>query len=424
MSHKEDLIDYMQGLDVIDCHEHLRPERDRVAREVDVLTLVSLYAFVDTLSAGLPQEGIKTAVGNNLFLDLSVPLEERWRKSWPYLRHVKYGSYYRPTAIALRDIYGIDDLNEDTWREATRRIREANTPGIYTRILRDRCRIKTCLVQNGQIENQDPADLMTPVFSQMNVYQPPLNGMAEQLGKQYNTEVADLDGYLAVLKRHLEDARAKGAAGFKMGGIVVDPPDMAAAREAFKTMLAGGQSREPQAAPERARATQILLSAVLDQIIAWCGEWDWPVAVHLGIWNDFRRMQPQNMLDLLPRHPGTRFELYHLGMPFAREAIFLAKNFPNAHLNLCWTYAVSEEITRRSINEIIDAVPVNKVFAFGADYIWAVENVYGHMVMARETMAEALADRIERDLIDMADAKHICRLWFHDNPARFYGLAM
>ena len=48
-----DLIEYMRELEIIDCHEHLCVEPERIAREVDVLTLLSTYASVDMASAGL-----------------------------------------------------------------------------------------------------------------------------------------------------------------------------------------------------------------------------------------------------------------------------------------------------------------------------------------------------------------------------------
>ena len=114
--------------------------------------------------------------------------------------------------------------------------------------------------------------------------------------------------------------------------------------------------------------------------------------------------------------------IYHLGIPEVRSAIQIVKNFPNAYLNLCWCYVLSQDITRRTINEILDCVPVNRVCAFGGDYVFGVENVYGHLVMARETFAEALAERIGRGHIDMEGARHVAQRWFHDNPAKLYRL--
>lgn len=409
---KQDLIEYMSTLDVIDCHEHLCPEHVRLEREVDVLTLVSLYAFIDMLSAGFPQKDRRTGIANNHALDTSVPLEQRWKDLWPFIQRVKYGSYYRPTAIALRDIYGIHDLNESTWREATGQIRANNTKGLYTRILRERCRIKTCLVQNGRIKDQDPAELFTPLYSNMSIIQFKSPDFVEYLKKEYQVAKMDLDAYLDSVGKDIEKNRNDGAIGFKIGAWEFGKPDMETAREDFQDAMAGSQP------------SPVLRATVLDFILKKAGEWNWPVAVHCGIWGDYRTADPKNIIDTVTAYPDVRFDLYHLGMPFVRDCIFIAKSYPNAYLNLCWCYAISQEITRRAINEILDTVPVNKVFGFGADYIYAVENVYGHLVMARETIAEALSERIARGQLDHEGAKEICRLWLHDNPVAFYKLGI
>ena len=65
---------------------------------------------------------------------------------------------------------------------------------------------------------------------------------------------------------------------------------------------------------------------------------------------------------------------------------------------------------------------MNKVFGFGADCCWSIENVYGHLVMARQTIAEAMAERIARGQLDLEGAQHIIRLWLYENPRAFYGL--
>lgn len=407
----EALLEYATDLDIIDCHEHLAKEPDRLARSVDILTLFSLYEYVDATSAGYPPRPGENLFANNLFLDTSVPLEQRWKAAWPYLQNIQYGSYFRAPKIALRDIYGIDEISDRTYAEATERIRANNTPGLYKRVLRDRCRIKTCLVQNGAVKGQVPHDLLTPLFVTMPWYQLSDPNFARAMEAKHGVALTDLDAYLALFERELSDARANGAVGCKMASGFYPEPNRDAAAKAYQDYLQG----KP--------ADPVLQATLLDMVLNKAGEWNWPVAVHSGVWGDFRLMEPKLMINLVMKYPKTRFDIYHLGMPFARDCIFIAKSFPNAYLDLCWCYLVSQEISRASINEIIDSVPVNKIHGFGGDYIWAVENVYGHLVMARETLAEALSERVARGQLDLDGARHVLRLWLHDNPVRFYGLA-
>jgi len=407
---REALTDFLAGLDIIDCHEHLVIEPDRLGRNVDILTLFSLYEYVDATSAGYPPRSGENLFANNLFLDTSIPLEERWMAAWPHLRNIQYGSCFRAPRIALRDVYGIGEINDKTYRDATERIRANNTPGLYARILRDRCRIKTCLVQNGKIKGQVPHDLLTPVFVSMPWYQLADPSFVRSLENRHGVSLDDLDAYIAYFERELADARAQGAVACKIAAASYPAPNRDAATRSYRDYL-DGKPADPA-----------LQATLLDVVLQKAAEWDWPVAVHSGVWGDFRLMEPKHLIDLVMRYPKTRFDIYHLGMPFARDCIFLAKNFSNGYLDLCWCYVVSEEITRQAINEILDTVPVNKVHGFGGDYIWAVENVYGHLVMARETLAEAFADRIARGQLDLADAEYILRLWLHENPAHFYQL--
>ena len=91
-------------------------------------------------------------------------------------------------------------------------------------------------------------------------------------------------------------------------------------------------------------------------------------------------------------------------------------------MNLCWAHVVASDMVVNTLKEAIDMVPLNKVFAFGADYVLFIEKVYGHLHMARENIAIVLGDRVDRNLMDLSEAKEIMRGWFYDYPKAFYRL--
>ncbi len=149
---KDALIDFMRGIEVIDCHEHLQAETTRVSNPVDILTLFNLYCVHDIYSSRPPEKvGINELRTSASYLkDFqpgSAPLEERWNRVSPALRDIQNGSYFRAPKITLRDIYGVDQLNDHNYMEVTEKMRAANKPGLYHEILRERGNIKTCLVQ-------------------------------------------------------------------------------------------------------------------------------------------------------------------------------------------------------------------------------------------------------------------------------------
>ena len=50
---KEKLVEALAGIPVIDAHEHLVPERERTAMEIDFSILFSQYARIELVSAGM-----------------------------------------------------------------------------------------------------------------------------------------------------------------------------------------------------------------------------------------------------------------------------------------------------------------------------------------------------------------------------------
>ncbi len=49
---RESLIEEMSGMDIIDSHEHLPAESERLGQQVDFATLFSHYCKSDLVSAG------------------------------------------------------------------------------------------------------------------------------------------------------------------------------------------------------------------------------------------------------------------------------------------------------------------------------------------------------------------------------------
>ena len=85
-----------------------------------------------------------------------------------------------------------------------------------------------------------------------------------------------------------------------------------------------------------------LLDYVVDEIVRFAADEDLVVCVHTAYWGDFRMLDPAHMIPVLQRHPKTRFDIYHLGYPYVRDALMLGKGFSNVWLNLCWTHIISQ----------------------------------------------------------------------------------
>jgi hypothetical protein len=99
----------------------------------------------------------------------------------------------------------------------------------------------------------------------------------------------------------------------------------------------------------------------------------------------------------------------------------LAKNFRNVFIDMCWGHIISPEAARRAIVEWLDAVPANKISAFGGDYGF-IDGVYGHQLIARQNVASALSQKVADGTISISRAEEIATWMFIENPKRIFNL--
>lgn len=403
---EQSLLSAFEQFEIVDAHEHLPPEEVRTNQKVDVLTLFAHYTRTDIITSGMSPQNYDRMINPEL------PLDERWRMFSPYLEQIKYGSYARPAFIAAKEFYGFDDISDETYEGISAAMTEANKPGIYHRILREKCHIRTALTQANRTDYN--LDLLVPLMP-LDTYAAvrsweEIERRAHDLGLKVNT----LDDYIGVMEEGIVQWKSQGVVGLKMVSRIYGEPSRAEAMICFEQLRTGTKTTLTDLNPMR----DFLMEKMLDIVASH----DMVVAVHTGMWGDFRTLHPTHMIPVIQRHPNTRFDVYHAGMPWVREAGVIGKNFANVWLNLCWCHIISPRMTCSALDEWIDMVPVNKIIAFGGDYRTPVEKVYGHLTMARQDIARVLAGRVEEGLMSEDEAFSVAKKWFYDNPKELYRL--
>jgi predicted TIM-barrel fold metal-dependent hydrolase len=410
------LISALEKFEIIDAHEHLSPEAVRTGAKVDAFTFFSHYTHGDLSVAGMSEADYQATQNPDL------PLDYRWNLIAPYWEHIRWASYARAIRIAVSKFYGADDLNEETYLDISEKMAAANTPGIYERVLKDTCNIRTSLTQCSRTDVGQP--LLTPLMPLVTEMQTWNHVSRPAISDwQGNPRPMDasisgrtLDDLLDANRSYITQVKSEGAVGLKMMSNPYESPNRQAAQQCFDDLRAGAVSSLPYVNPLR--------DYVVDEMIRFAGEQDLVVAVHTGYWGDFRTLDPLHMIPIVERHPRVRFDFYHLGYPWMRESIMLGKGFPNIWLNFCWTHIISQRFATDALDEVIDTVPMNKVIGFGGDYALPVEKVYGHLVMAREDIAQVLARRIESGRMTEEQALTLARKWLFDNPRDLYRLPL
>jgi len=428
------LLKAIEEFEVVDAHEHLPPEKVRLEQKIDVFTLFSQYTRIDLWASGMPK-GYWEKIH-----DPAIPIEKRWNMFAPYLKYIKYGAHARPAFIAAKEIYGFEEINEKNYKALSERMSAENTPGIYHRILREKCKIRVALTQQNRTDYDldlivplMPLDTYAAVRSKTRRGTNPLSRSIDELATNLGEKVETLDDYLEVIRKGLKKWKSEGVVGIKMVSSPYETPERNKAVAIFDNLMRNerkllpGVNMPSYGDSDYVSYTDQLYSFLMEEMLDMAAEIGLVVAVHTGIYyrtygGDFRYFDPQHMIPILIRHPNTKFDIYHMGVPYVREAVLMGKNFPNIWLNLTIFHITAPRIACGSMDDLIDLVPINKIIAFGGDYVLPVEKVYGHLVMARENIVKVLGRRIQEGLMTENEAIEIAKRWFYDNPKELYHL--
>ncbi len=406
------LISEMERMRVIDTHEHLPPEEELVSSEADIFTRIfSHYVVTNLNSAGFKED-------RSWLMDTRIPLEQRWESFRPYLNAIRDTGYARAALIAAKELFGVEDINDDTYLLLSRRIREANRPRLYDRILKEKCRIEKVLNQGSWSDGEKGYSIpvyrgFMPLFHLNNST---FKALYDELKAHYGGDFRDGREFMSFW---LDRVYKSGNAGIKIyASLKPDCIDDASAQSIFRKFLSGSAENE------ELRALGVWL---LHKAIEGAPVYNLVVAVHCGLnwcnWEDFKQFNPMNMVPVLLKYRNTVFDLYHGGIPWVREMAVIGNQYPNTCLNLVWCHQISPSMTEQMLNEWLDLVPSNKIIAFGGDSSDGPEKTYGALRLAQENIARALAVRIARKEMSEERAVDLCSAWLYDNPARIYNLS-
>ena len=137
---REELGQKVEQTTIVDTHEHLPDEDERLHSHDDWGVLFSHYIDSDLVVAGMPIADLQRLISRKV-----DPLA-KWPLLAPYWPVVKNTGYGRAVGIAMRELYGIDELDEKAIPVLQQRYEKLCQPGFYRKILVDMGRIESCQV--------------------------------------------------------------------------------------------------------------------------------------------------------------------------------------------------------------------------------------------------------------------------------------
>ncbi len=149
-----------------------------------------------------------------------------------------------------------------------------------------------------------------------------------------------------------------------------------------------------------------------------------PIQIHTGYLagNNSRldNGQPMKLLNLFIKYPKARFSLFHGGYPWTGDFVAIGKNFTNVYLDLVWLPQISKTEAIRTLHEILDAVPYNKIM-WGGD-VSRIDDTMGSLELAMEVVSTVLSERVEKGRMTDEMALEIAGRIFRDNAMEFFKL--
>ena len=414
----------LDGLRIIDTHEHLDTEQEFQAQDVDFGRLFLHYANSDLVSAGCPPANI-----DHLLTDRSMSPSEKWPLIAPYWDYIRHTGYARCLEIAIRDLYGLDGLNAATVEELSTRMAANRREGFYREVF-DKSGIAVALWnrldRNGPIPRMWTEDHDRTLFVQ-DLLSPFTDLLDLDWFQRWGRSILCLDDYLVGIEERFA-LHAKHASAIKFGQaysrpLIFEDRARGEIEPLFNRLVNAGWERNigvPSMGELRAIQDYLVHFA-----IRLCARHDLTIKFHTGLQegngNTIRNSRAALLSNLFFKYPQVRFDIYHISYPYQDELLTLAKNFSNVAIDFCWMWIINPSAARRALSEFLDAVPANKIHGFGGDFIF-VEGTYGHAVMAKENIARVLAEKVSEGSMTAARAFQVGKWLLRDNPIRWFGL--
>ncbi|MGC8601457.1 MAG: amidohydrolase family protein [Thermoprotei archaeon] len=415
-----------------DTHEHLEPESFRISRQQDPMAVFLFhYLSTDFFSAGLSPEDLAK------LRDASRPWGDRWQlfeQFWDYAKTTGYGQAIK---IAIRDLYGIEDITKDTYPKLAEMMKQASVKGFYKSVL-EKANIEKVILDHGEdirsIESFDRSTFGGVIRFESLVHVKSLSEL-RRASLRMGTPIHSLSDYESAFRKYVRQV-LPGFAGVKTSilayeySLKIDYVTFSDAEYALKAIVEGNghemaRDRQPSL-NELKPLHDYMFRVLLDEV----GKSGKPIQIHTGIQEDgpggdppvnaLQNSNPTLLVNLFREFPEVKFILFHASYPYSREAGVLAKQWPNVYLDMCWVSEINPKAYEDVLSEWLELVPNNKIMAFGGDYIF-IEGTYGASRVARRGVARVVQEKVDRGHWDKEDAEKVTWRILRENAKRLLG---
>jgi len=428
----EEIRNYVSDLPVIDCHEHVRGPAFAFKYKEPISSLILGYFSSDLVSAGATEEEM------NILNDQEITTEKKWpifEKLW---KKTEYTGYARVTKVIVEKVYGEKEINLSSLKRIGEKLIDLTDEKTYFGILEKaniKCRLTNILyghtIVTSELKNFINGEYKLPECDRILVpsvmFHFPIRNRVtvENIGNIGGKDIKNLDRYLEVCREIFLKMKEKGAVGMKDQSaydrvINFENSTRSEAEKLFNFFMEDPNRSLgwPEAKP--------LDDYLFHRFMEMAEELDFPVQLHTGhmagIRKEISKTNAVHLTSVLDLHKNVKFDLFHGNWPYAGELLFLAKNYPNVCIDLCWVNIIDPYYTHQLLCDALTCVPHSKIHGFGGDYGDVPEYSAAHLEIAKDVISSALARMIDTELINVDESKKIAAGWLFNNPNEFFKL--
>ena len=412
----------VEQIPVIDTHEHFIGPASQEGHIEPIKSVTSGYVNSDLMSAG--GDEVSQILQNG-----EIPTEKKWPVFERVWRKTRHTAYAHVTRLILKNEYGVEEISLAAMKSLSGRLIDLRDKQAFDERM-DRHRIRCCLVNIWEDWKKFLAGELD-IHERMRVLirGPELHAvrsfdMVQAVAGYVGRRVTCLDEYAECLREFCTRMKAAGAVGIKDQSaysriIRYESATRTEAERLFGLLMDDPRSNLgwPAAKP--------LDDWIFHELMRIARDLELPVQIHTGhmagIRNDVAKTNAAHFQPVLELHRDVRFDLFHGNWPYAGDWLFLGKNYPNVALDCCWLHIIDSRYARRVLADAVVTVPHSKVHGFGGDY-GHLEYACGHLVIARDNIAAALAEMVDDGWMGMDDARQVAADWLFNNPNEFFKL--
>lgn len=415
-----EIEEYVNGLEIIDTHEHLAPfEKERPKRDFYGEFLYH-YFCVDLVSAGLAEEDLEIVRNGEL------SALEKWdivEKFWDRCRFTGYGQAL--SAIA-KDIYGIDEINRQTVGLLNKEFLKTYQTEHYKKILKEKCNIKVAILDYASETMECDSDFFVMANRIDPLVCPGSISEIRKLESDTGVTINTFENYLSACEARIHQFAQKSKI-LKCGlaydrSLYFERAEKCEAEKEFNRLFSALAAENNSG---ECRLDTAFSDYVFHYVLEIAQKQDMILQIHAGIQegngNILRNSDPVLLNRVFLEYPKMKFDIFHIGYPYQSELGVICKMFPNVHVDMCWAHSVSPIAAQRTLSEWLELMPYTKIHGFGGDSCF-IDGTYGHLTMARKNIAEVLSSKVEQKLFSLDTALKIGKALLYDNPAEFFGL--